>query len=199
MIILEDEGNYQMRGTTETITNKKLWSNLQQFWHSDKRVVSSHKTTSALGHNWNRDMTEEISQRKKKNKQLCSTAVIPIYLIILACAALLGVFPPKADTRVHVSKLDPVRHSLYCPPNHSHTKATLYPTMQVSLSFQPGIALVPWPLTDQDNWSILVCKRERFGGEFRIAFMPKCFSVPWINFFDSWFGWLFTTNKWNDS
>ncbi|XDV36382.1 hypothetical protein PO909_006171 [Leuciscus waleckii] len=47
-------------------------------------------------------MTEEISQRK--NKQLCSTAVIPADLMRLACAALLEVFPPKADTTVHVSR-----------------------------------------------------------------------------------------------
>lgn len=133
------------------------------------------KTTSALGQNWNGAMTEETTLRN--NKQL--TAIIPVDLMIPAHAALLGVFPPEADTKVHVSRPHLTQHVTVrtSPPTIATQRQHCTPQCRSASPSQPGTALVPWPLTDHDNWSVL-CKRDSFGGQFSIAFMPNASPFP---------------------
>lgn len=123
-----------------------------------------------LHNNW----TEAIIKGNisKASKQLGSTAVIPADLKMLARAALLGVFPPEADTRICVSRPHLTQHvtDFTTPPPFPH-KGVIVPR-NAGQPLIPGLGRVcfPKPLTDQDNWLVLIpCDRVSFAREFNVA------------------------------
>ncbi len=49
------------------------------------------------------------------------------------------------------------------PPTIGTQRRHCTPHCRSASPSQPGMALVHWPLTDQDNWPVLLCERVSFG------------------------------------